>query len=236
MAVPPYEPFKEFEIHGETQMMERLRSIQLRNIFDVGCNIGAWTQMARQHHPEAHIHMFELVPQTFQKMLRNVQLDGRMYPNSFGLSDKPGEITIKYVPENDRVSTAVLSLLHDNSVIVPALVSSGEVYCKQWGIGYIDFLKLDTEGNEFPTLKGFMSLLQEGRIGCVQFEYGFINVLTKNLLIDFNNLLRPLGYHMGLLTPEGVKFKDYHLFDENFIGPDYVAVHESRQDIIDAIK
>jgi hypothetical protein len=41
---------------------------------------------------------------------------------------------------------------------------------------------------------------------------------------------------LGKITPEGVKFKDYILFDEDFQGPDYLAVHKSRQDIIDKVK
>jgi FkbM family methyltransferase len=236
MPVGPYRPIEEFKLHGEYQMMERLQDIKFHNIFDVGCNIGAWTDMTRKFQPTAHIHMFELVPQTYNKMLQNIKLDPRMYPNSYGLSDKVAEIEIKYVPENDRVSTMVPDIHHDNSVAVPAIVSKGDTYCKQWGIGHIDFLKLDTEGNEMPTLLGFKEMLSEARISCLQFEYGYINVLTKNLLIDFHKLLHPLGYVMGLLTPEGVKFKDYHLFDEDFQGPDYVAVHKTRTDIINAIK
>jgi hypothetical protein len=61
-------------------------------------------------------------------------------------------------------------------------------------------------------------------------------VLSIHLLIDFYQLLTPHNFVLGKITPEGVKFKDYILFDEDFQGPDYLAVHKSRQDIIDKVK
>lgn len=226
----------EFKMHGEYQVLKRLESLQMKMIFDVGCNIGEWARMARSIHKDAFIHMFELVPETFHKMVNNNVLDAKMYPNSFGLSDKLQEVPIQVVLDNDRVSTVVMDIHHTSSVLKTGLVCSAESYIKYHGVNYIDFLKLDTEGHEFNVLQGFIPLLQTGSIGCIQFEYGYIAILTKNLLIDFYKFLAPFGYVIGKLTPDGVKFKDYHLLDEDFIGPDYIAVHQSRPDMIELIK
>jgi hypothetical protein len=51
-------------------------------------------------------------------------------------------------------------------------------------------------------------------------------------LIDFYKLLAPLGYTLGKLTPDGVDFKTYGLLDEDFKGPNYLAVLTTRPDII----
>lgn len=222
----------EFKLHGEYQLLERLRTVNMQTIFDVGCNIGEWTKMTRTFQPNANIHMFEIVPATFQKLLRNNVLDDKVFPNSFGLSKETSDIVVKEVLDNTRVSTTVLNLRHDNSVLRKAVVVNPMTYTEYNNINYIDYLKIDTEGHEYSVLEGFIPLLEKGNVGCIQFEYGYVCILTKKLLIDFYQLLTPYGYLIGKLTPTGVKFKDYILPDEDFQGPDYIAVHESRQDII----
>lgn len=237
MSFPEYTrdyAMQEFLLHGEYQLLDKLKNVN--TIFDVGCNVGEWSRMARTLYPTAEIHMFEVVPQTFKKMLRNNVLDSNTHPNNFGLSSTLGTIPMKIRADNDRVSTSVLSLRHDNSFIAEGLVIPGDTYCRVQNIQYIDYLKIDTEGHEYSVLEGFTQMFQQEKIGCIQFEYGYISILTKKLLIDFYQLLTPHNFVLGKITPEGVKFKDYHLFDEDFQGPDYFAVHKSRQDIIDRVK
>lgn len=239
MSLIPYTTeyaLSEFTLHGEYQILEKLQKIQLNTIFDVGCNIGEWTRMARSLHPRANIHMFEVNNLTFQKMIRNIPIDSGIFPNSFGLSNETKDLPLRIVPENDRVTTSVLNIHHENSIVKPGVVVKAEQYLQYYDINYIDYLKIDTEGHEYNVLNGFLSLLQEGKVACIQFEYGFINVLTKTLLIDFYQLLSPLGYELGMIDPNHIRFKPYNLTDENFIGPDCIAVHKSRPDIIDLLK
>lgn len=223
----------EFSAHGEFQMMSKLP--QLQTVFDVGCNIGEWTRMTRRLHPAAHIHMFEMVPFTFDKMLQNGVLDAGIHPNNFGLSNTTGISTFRYAPQNDRVSTTVLDIYHTDSVINHGLITTGDQYCLSRGIEDIDFLKIDTEGHEYSVLEGFEYRISAGLIKMIQFEYGYAAVLTKKLLIDFHKMLDE-KYVIGRLTPEGVQFKSYHLLDEDFRGPDYVAVLKTEIDIINRIK
>jgi hypothetical protein len=44
------------------------------------------------------------------------------------------------------------------------------------------------------------------------------------------------GYAVGKLMPRGVRFKSYHPMDEDFRGPNYVAVNGLRQDIVTAVQ
>lgn len=226
----------EFKLHGEFQLMQRLQNIPMQTIFDVGCNIGEWTRMVRIFQPVANVHMFEILPSVFQQLIRTDILDNNTFANSFGLSKETGDIVIKEVLDNSRVSTTVLNLRHDNSVLRKAVVVNPMTYIDYHNINYIDYLKLDTEGHEYSILEGFIPLLEKGNIKCIQFEYNYTCILTKKLLIDFYQLLTPYGYRLGKLTPAGVLFKDYILPDEDFQGPDYIAVHESRQDLIDLLK
>ena len=219
---------KEFIESGERLLMEKL-SGKLNTVFDVGCNIGEWTKLTRENNKNAKIHMFEIMSKTYEKMLRNVNIDENIIPNGFGLGDRCGPLAMKYIESFDAMSTYVASMHNDNFVWKEGLIITGDNYVRSREIEYIDFLKIDTEGAEKMVLDGFTQTLKENKIGIIQFEYGFINVLTKFLLVDYYEFFKPLGYEIGKVTPEGITFSDYRLTDEDFKGPNYLAVHESKK-------
>ena len=64
----------------------------------------------------------------------------------------------------------------------------------------------------------------------VGFEYGYAAVLSKGLLLDFFELLEPLGYVLGELHRDGVEPLRYRLERENFFGPNLVAVEPALLD------
>lgn len=216
----------EFTQHGELWLQQRFEG-KFETIFDVGSNIGEWSRMARKYHPTAHIHQFEVMPETYRKMLSNIEIDEKMYPNSFGLGDNNGTIGMKYKPSYDAVSTSIMDLRLDNSELRTGIVIKGDDYVESRKIDKIDFLKIDTEGAEEKVFKGFENSFKNGKVKVIQFEYGYICVLTKWLLIDSYKYLKPFGYHLGRLKNGSIEFKDYNLTDEDFSGPDYIAVHES---------
>jgi FkbM family methyltransferase len=217
---------QEFREHGEIWIQERFAG-QFKTIFDVGANIGEWTNMTRSYQPNADIHMFEIVPQTYHRLLNNIEIDSKMYPNSFGLLDVAGPVLMKHKTTYDALSTIVTDVRLDDSIPLTGLAFTGDQYVQSRGIEVIDYLKIDTEGAEGKVFHGFYNTFKEGRIRVVQFEYSFICVLTKWMLIDSYKFFEPLGYKLGRLKPDHIEFHDYTLIDENFKGPEYVAVHES---------
>lgn len=217
---------QEFKDHGEIWIQERFAG-QFKTIFDVGCNIGEWTNMVRPYQPDAEIHMFEIMPDTFNRMLTNIKLDDKMIPNSFGLLDEAGPVPMKHKTTYDALSTIVTDVRLDESEMRTGLAFTGDQYVESRQIKHIDYLKLDVEGSEGKTMQGFYNTLKEGKVSILQFEYSFICVLTKWMLIDSYKFLEPLGFKLGRLHNGSIEFHDYTLIDENFKGPEYVAVHEN---------
>jgi hypothetical protein len=117
-----------------------------------------------------------------------------------------------------------------------AEVFSGQAVCDQLNISQIDFLKIDVEGAEHLVLKGFGDMLSTNQIKIIQFEYGECNKITRFLLGDFYDLLCKRGYIVGKIFPYGVEFKDYKIRDDDFIGPNYLAVLESEKKIIEKLR
>jgi FkbM family methyltransferase len=225
----------EFGISGETQMMERLSEYQLNTIFDVGANIGEWARMVKLTQPTADVHCFEPVPQVFKRLVENT-IDLAVMPNPFGLSSECEIRDMLFDDDNDRLTTPCLDLVRVNPKVVPLIMLDGDNYCRSREIGRIDFLKIDTEGHEYKVLQGFKNMLEGGNIAIIQFEYGYANVLTKDLLIDFYKMLKPLGYEIGIQTPEGIHFREYNLGHETFRAPNYVAVHNTAVDFIASVQ
>ncbi len=192
--------------------------------------------LAVAHLPEAAFHAFEVVPATFEH-LRARRWPSSAILNPFGLGSDENEVTIRLWPENDTLSTALDApgLRSDHFIAVTGRIEAGASYCARQGIDQIDLLKLDVEGAEPQVLRGFASMLEDRRIAVIQFEYNHLNIYSGFLLKDYYDLLGP-HYMLGKLHRRGVDFRSYTTFDEDFRGPNYVAVHRERPDLIEMLR
>lgn len=227
--------------NGERWVIERISSTRpVRTAFDVGANVGDWTQAALQHFPSAAIHAFEIAPETF-RVLRAQTIDcSRVVANNLGLSDEVGVIDLHFDPNKSGLATAVAGFAEHFHGYEPqrlALpVTTGDQYCQEKGISRIELLKIDVEGHEPSVLRGFEKLLGEGSIDAVQFEYGFVNAHVGFLLKDFHELFARFDMRVGKIYPNHVDFRPYGYADENFYGPNYLAVRESDTELIEALE
>ena len=117
----------------------------------------------------------------------------------------------------------MLSYLNHPPQKIEVDVDMGDSYLKRYDLNKIDFLKLDVEGMEIQVLKGFSEAISKGAIRFIQFEYGRLTISARKLLKDFYEILAP-NYFIGKIYPNFVNFKDYEWSDEDFIGPNFLAV------------
>lgn len=218
------------DANGEAALLTALRGT-LGVVFDVGGNIGDWTQHALNA-DAARVHAFEISPATSAKLAQRYASEPRVTVNQFGLSDAAGSVTIHHY-EDFPVLTTMTEYPHDMaSVALEVPVRTGDAYVAEHGIDRIDFLKLDVEGAEPRVLAGFAAAFDNGAIGAVQIEYGRVSILTKYLLHDFYADMTKRGFRVGRVLPNGVRFSDYDMAMENFHDSNWLAVHETRADLI----
>lgn len=224
-----------FKTNGEEVVLKKLSKFNFSTIFDVGANVGDYSVLLRKHFPNVKIHAFEIFENNLQSIQEKNAGDKNISINPYGLSNENGTIKVKYYGKGSGVNS-----IHDyphkgESSWVDCKVIKGDDYIQDQNISSIDFLKIDTEGSENLVLEGLINTLKTGNIKVIQFEYGYVNIIAKFLLYDFYQLLNKMGYTVGKIYPKSVEFKEYSLKDENFFGPNYIAVKKSETKIIESL-
>jgi len=93
-------------------------------------------------------------------------------------------------------------MFKEHSIVVQT--TSLDAYCEKRKIGYIDFLKIDTEGAEPLVLRGAQQLLEAQAIGAIQFEYGERYRNTATSLETVYRTLEQNGYKIFRIIPGGL--------------------------------
>ena len=230
----PRNPY-DWRSNGENWLLNRLAGFRPSVVFDVGANVGDWSMLARNALPESQLHAFEIVESTYAVLRDRCAGKAGLVLNNFGLSDRSGTITMHLFDGTNELTSHV-AYPHGGYREVICPVRRGDEYMRERGIERIDFLKIDVEGAEHLVLHGFGAMLDAGQIDVIQFEYGKVNIITHFLLRDFYEFLESRGYLVGKLFPDFVDFRPYELEDEDFLGPNYVAVRKTRSDIVDALR
>lgn len=226
--------------NGERHVLQVLGRVTPRaTVVDVGAHRGEWAAMAAATLPEATIWAFEAVPKTYEKLLVATAESQRIRVHNLALGDQTGDIEFAVATGRDDLSSGVAGvhgeLHHFDFTRVRCPMTTGERFCADHGIDRIDLLKIDVEGMEPGVIRGFASLLEQGRIGAVQFEYGQVNLQARFFLGDFYKLLGPYDMVIGKLYPNYVDFRDYHFVDDTLSGPNYLAVRRDNAAFLQAL-
>ena len=222
----------DFDSNGEEVVMSKLSKFNFKTVFDVGANVGSYSQLLRKYFPSSEIHAFEIIDDNIETIKEKNKNDNNIIINPFGLSNENGTIKVKFYGKGSGVNS-IYDYPHKGDYIWKECdIRKGDDYVTEKNINGIDFLKIDTEGSENLVLQGLIDTLKNKNIRVIQFEYGYINIISKFLLYDFYKFFSDLGYTVGKIYPKQVEFKEYSLKDENFLGPNYLAVKSSETELI----
>lgn len=215
--------------NGELRVLKKINAINPQTIFDIGANVGEYAILTKGACPAAKLYCFEPVSTTFdqlKKNLANAQVNDVELIN-MGMSDKSEKLKINIYDASAHSSIYDIKGL-DNAAQNQEFieVTTGDAFMQKADISAIDFIKLDIEGAEMNALRGFSHALEQKKIRAIQFEYGYINITTKDLLSDFYDFFAAYGYHLGKVYPNTVEFRSYSFKHEDFMGPNYIAIQK----------
>ena len=219
--------------NGEITVLKKIAKTSPGIIIDAGANVGDYSILANQIMPACKIYAFEPVESTFQHLLSNIKDLKNVVPIKKGLFKENCELAINLFASNEHSSIYDIEGLPIGSDSQQKIeLVRGDDFIKDNQIDSIDFLKLDVEGAEYDALLGFENAIKHGAIKAVQFEYGYINISTKKLLVDYYNFFEANGYTVGKIFPKLVEFRKYHFKYEDFIGPNFIAVKKTETELI----
>jgi FkbM family methyltransferase len=233
--------------NGETivqsTVLEYLKHNEKICTFDVGANIGTWTYSLFENTPQKSslfVHAFEPCTDTYSTLTTNLHswnLTDNVKSNKFALSSSISKRPFYSLGPN----------IGTNSLSPPADVTKCEVesvqtetidsYCLSNNISHIDLIKIDTEGHDMEVICGGNNMLASRSIDILQFEYNHRWIDNRHFLRDAFELLLPLGFIIGKITPKGIEFYpgwDFEL--ETFTEANYLAVKQSLKYIFPQIK
>jgi len=200
------------------------------HVVDVGANKGQWSgamlDAARQagRLDDLDLHAFEPSSYTFARLSET--LDGqRVNLYRAALSDRSGSATLHVIaPAALTNSLYNASDAPDGATIEDVATTTLDSFADRAGLHHITLVKIDTEGHDLAVLRGARTLFTEQRISIAQFEYNHRWIYARFFLRDAFEMLDPLGYRLGKVTPRGLEF--YPGWDpelESFIEGNYVA-------------
>jgi FkbM family methyltransferase len=186
----------------------KLSGVSRPMIFDVGANIGEFSEFCCSTFHECDLHAFEPSLATFEILNKNLErAQARVSTHRLGFSDKSGDANL-YSSEPGSTIASVHQLerpirpFRDQFTETIKLTTIDD-FCKEQGIAKIDYLKLDIEGHEYHALLGARGMLDSGAIRFIQFEFGDNNVSSRTYLNDFVKLLGD-RYRMYRIVPGGL--------------------------------
>ncbi len=235
LAVNRFYENKNYDIqsNGELNVLQKLKITNPNYIFDVGANVGDYAVLVHKVCPGSQIFAFEPINEPFQKLAKTVKNNMKVKAFQLALSEHQGKKKFFLYDQSELTSSVnILGMNREISQEYQINVVNGDRFMKEHKIESIDLLKIDVEGAEMDVIKGFWKAFTEKRIRVCQFEYGYANITSHALLLDFYLFLGRHGYRIGKIYPKYVEFRDYHVKQEDFLGPNYLAVDESDIELI----
>lgn len=215
------------ETSGETMVMSIIEEDSI--VFDVGAHTGEWSLNALKTQPNINLFAFEPIPILAEALRTNLK-NKPVSIHQLVLSNINDFLSFCYYPKNPGLSTlhprlsveTQLNLTKDTLLVEAVTIDS---FCNQNNISHIDFIKIDTEGNELNVLLGAQNLLENASINAIQFEYGGCYKDSNTTLQSVFEYLTDLEYSIYRISQIGLI--DIPIWEpelENYLWCNYLAI------------
>ena len=143
---------------------------------DIGANIGQTSLKLNKYFPNAVIHSFEPVKQTFDSLKKNTAAIPAIHCYHEAMGKTPGE-TVLYHRSNSEWNSLVKELNEEAKTTgadaETVKINSVDNFVADYALKNIAVLKSDTEGFEMQVLEGAKKSLADEIIDMIYIEVGF---------------------------------------------------------------
>lgn len=165
--------------------------------FDVGACKGEYSRLLVSLFDDCEIHCFEPVKDLYNCLVENFRDNQNIIAHNMAISSVNNENQcINYLPAHYEWSSLFYRECFKGKEIrkESVHVMSIDQFCHTNNIEIIDFLKIDTEGNELNVVKGSIEMLTAGKINSGQFEYGGAFLDAHTSLAEICEILKEAEY------------------------------------------
>lgn len=197
-------------------------------IFDIGANIGWYSNHLAKKFPNSKIHSFEPIPETFNQLRANTELNGatNILLNNLALSSKKEKLTFYYSPTVTGASSSKNITENQSMTKLEIEAETIDNFIFTNSIGKLDFVKCDVEGAEYFVYQGGFETFKHKkpiiftemlRKWAAKFEY------HPN---DIINYFSQFGYKCFIANKGKLKIVDK--VDDQTIETNFFFLHESK--------
>jgi FkbM family methyltransferase len=226
--------FENSMVSGEHYLVTKVLAKNLGKIerpimFDVGANVGDYSLLLSKVFPKAKIYAFEPNESSFKQLVVNVDSCSVKCVNAGMGEEEKIEKIFTYADNLTSQHASIYSEVFrshykkDDVAEIEFQLTTLDLFCEHEGIKGIDFLKIDTEGNELNVLRGASKMLAEGKVKIIQFEFGENDVFSRVFLRDFYEILT--DYNIYRLDSERlIPLFEYNVSNEIFRFQNLLAI------------
>lgn len=212
LTLTPYTFYPSGELWEQQSLYQFFNSIDTikpYNIVDIGAQTGLYSLFSK-YLPKSKFYSFEPFPATFKVLNENLLLNGINNVSTYNLA------------LSDRKCTSILntSMSHNGlhtlgdpirfSDVLPIKVETTTLDIFFEGI-QIDYIKIDTEGNEYYIIKGGLETIKKYK-PTIQIEYNLINMqqckVSESMM---QNLISEIGYYVSASVEEEILLKPRYI-------------------------
>lgn len=230
-----------FKSTGEYYVLNKLLSnYNIKTIFDVGAHRGNYSKLLSAKFPKSMIYSFEPNPETFHDL--NTRITGTNIKKfNLGFSNCTGKANLYDLEKRQGTAYASLykgvfeDIYECSTKSFSIKLTEIDTFLEKHQINCIDFLKIDTEGNDFNVLLGAKNTLQNAKIKIIQFEFNKMYVYPRHFMKDFKNLLQ--NYNLYRILTHGLILLNFNepVDYEIFAFQNILAIQKN-QDVINSSK
>jgi len=176
--------------------LERLEGKSLVNwiIFDVGANVGDFTDYLLGKTSNCEFKTFEPIKDTFSKLQNRFKANSKVMNFNFALGEKAGDQVI-HLFEDNQLNSLKGDLSSDEQISnkQTVIIKTLSDFCPESSVERIDLLKIDTEGFELEILRGGIDILKN--VKYIFVEVGFVDEdLRHTSFVKVDKFLKELGF------------------------------------------
>lgn len=226
---------KGLKIHDINTYEEKLENVKykwlyelnIQTILDIGASTGGYAKKARKVFPDAIIHSFEPIPQSFSRLQSYFKNDPNHHAYNIALSDANG--IIKFNLNQSSGSSSILPITEKHISAYPSTANTNEISVQSDLLDNIFptlnikkniLMKLDVQGAESKVFAGGENTLLKCKV--LYIETSFVELYDSQWL--FNDLYQYLlsrGFYLA-----GIENVSQSLKDGSFLQADAYFVNK----------